>query len=232
MHWSTQSLFEPHILLILNQPLPHPTLLQQIVQHSKYIICADGGANRLRPYGILPHHILGDLDSLTPENRDYYTSKGVSIEKSHDQDSTDFQKCLNKIESLYGKSETVLALGALSGRLDQIMSSMHTLFNNPIKTLLVSNESIAFLLEKGEHTLHILPWEGPSCGLFPLTSDNVLCSSKGLVWDMDNLRLGFGHLISTSNVIQGSGNRTVQVLCSDRLMWSVQVDLTTEHGFK
>lgn len=39
-----------------------------------FLICADGGANRLYEYKkeIIPKCIIGDLDSLKPEIQDYY----------------------------------------------------------------------------------------------------------------------------------------------------------------
>lgn len=73
-------------------------------------ICADGGANRLYdqiPDMVtsidattarqqhLPDLIKGDLDSVRPEVRDFYMSRGVPIiDLSSDQDTTDLEKCL------------------------------------------------------------------------------------------------------------------------------------------
>jgi len=48
----------------------------------------------------LPHLIKGDLDSIRPDVLKFYTSHGVPIaDLSHDQMSTDLQKCLRYIET-------------------------------------------------------------------------------------------------------------------------------------
>lgn len=48
----------------------------------------------------LPHLIKGDLDSVRPDVLEFYTSHGVPIaDLSHDQMSTDLQKCLRYIET-------------------------------------------------------------------------------------------------------------------------------------
>lgn len=48
----------------------------------------------------IPHLIKGDLDSIRPDVLEFYTSHGVPIaDLSHDQMSTDLQKCLRYIET-------------------------------------------------------------------------------------------------------------------------------------
>jgi thiamine pyrophosphokinase len=48
----------------------------------------------------LPHLIKGDLDSVRPDVLQFYTSHGVPVVNlSHDQMSTDLQKCLTYIET-------------------------------------------------------------------------------------------------------------------------------------
>ena len=72
-------------------------------------ICADGGANRLyerEQQGATachPHVIIGDLDSIRPEVAAHYRDRGTQVlDLSHDQDSTDLQKCVDYIETHLG----------------------------------------------------------------------------------------------------------------------------------
>ena len=103
--WSTSAFTspaasEPTALIILNTPLVHDRLFTQIWANCALVslflhefdsdwtaatlkYCADGGANRLydsyaessRSAEFIPDLILGDLDSLRPEVREYYASK-------------------------------------------------------------------------------------------------------------------------------------------------------------
>ncbi|GFH13873.1 thiamine pyrophosphokinase, partial [Haematococcus lacustris] len=76
-------------------------------------VCADGGANRLHdelPLLLpeepaeqvlarhLPDLVLGDMDSLRPPVRDFFTTRGVCVRPSDDQDTTDLHKCLAYVQ--------------------------------------------------------------------------------------------------------------------------------------
>lgn len=46
---------------------------------------------------IIPHSIVGDLDDLRQEVRDYYKQKGVEIQHDKSQDKTDIEKSVDYI---------------------------------------------------------------------------------------------------------------------------------------
>ncbi|KAJ5850513.1 hypothetical protein N7455_010369 [Penicillium solitum] len=107
MEWDPSRFFRPegspspYALLILNQPI-NEKAFGVLSKYASYIICADGGANRLfdmpedneTESKQLPDSIVGDLDSIRPAVREYYEKLGVSILQDPDQYSTDFTKCL------------------------------------------------------------------------------------------------------------------------------------------
>ena len=82
-----------------------------ILKDADIIIAADGGANLCRSQKIKPAYIIGDLDSITYENMEFFSdSKFIEIPE---QDQTDLQKALDyalslnptkiKIISVFGK---------------------------------------------------------------------------------------------------------------------------------
>jgi thiamine pyrophosphokinase len=150
-------------LLILNQPLEIRGLLyHKIGGNAVYRVAADGGANRVHDMNIsnkgFPNSldldtIIGDLDSLRPDVREFWCEKGSEIIHDPDQYSTDFTKGVKYIksfevpegaeftpsnierreakgrglkESLYNKD--IVCIGGLGGRVDQGMSTMHHLY--------------------------------------------------------------------------------------------------------
>lgn len=63
-----------------------------------------------------PAVIAGDLDSISTDVKQFYTQQGTKIiDLSHDQDSTDLQKCLLEVENQFGaedlKQYTIVAAG-------------------------------------------------------------------------------------------------------------------------
>ncbi|KAJ6164394.1 hypothetical protein N7470_003066 [Penicillium chermesinum] len=121
MDWDPSRFFRatgnasPYALLVLNQPI-NEKAFGVLSEHGEgfpigadrppsYIICADGGANRL--YNVtkslgkqstqLPDVIVGDCDSILPSVRHHYAKLRVPIIVDPDQYSTDFTKCLKYV---------------------------------------------------------------------------------------------------------------------------------------
>ncbi|KAK9475490.1 thiamine pyrophosphokinase [Dipodascopsis tothii] len=224
-------------LIILNQPITDIELLKTVWGNAKIVACADGGANRLhdclseaeRPK-FKPDFIAGDLDSLTVSTREYYETLGVPIVHNSDQNSTDFDKCLDHMEhelkSPVFEKLSIVAFGATGGRVDQIFHSIHQLFKlelvaEPTKNLtLLSDDSLTFLIPPGE-------WEvntprsvlGPTCGLIPITGESVI-STDGLVWDVKDWTTSYASRISTSNAM---ARDSIFVKASNTILFTMEI---------
>ncbi|KXG50271.1 thiamine pyrophosphokinase, eukaryotic [Penicillium griseofulvum] len=110
MEWDPSRFFRPsgspspYALLILNQPI-NEKAFGVLSRYASYIICADGGANRLfdmpqvNEESKLPDSIVGDLDSIRPAVREHYEKLGVCVLQDSDQYSTDFTKCLKYLNA-------------------------------------------------------------------------------------------------------------------------------------
>jgi thiamine pyrophosphokinase len=44
-----------------------------VIKGSDLIICADGGANYAHEMGLIPAYIVGDMDSIRPEVKEFFT---------------------------------------------------------------------------------------------------------------------------------------------------------------
>jgi len=58
------------------------------------IIAADGASDFLCKNKILPDVIIGDLDSISPSAKKYFTGKNVKIRRIIDQNRNDLEKCI------------------------------------------------------------------------------------------------------------------------------------------
>jgi thiamine pyrophosphokinase len=147
-----------------------------------------------------------------------------------DQDETDFTKSLRVLESFVSELEldSVIALCETSGRLDQILANINTLFKNALKpaeisrpVFILSANSLSWLLTAGDHEINIPDcvkklW----CALIPLEPTTV--STSGLKWNLTNHTMKFGGIVSTSNKYDGVSD-VVKISTDKALLWSMGI---------
>ena len=197
----------------------------------------------------LPHLIKGDLDSIRRDVLEFYTAKGVPIaDLSHDQMSTDLQKCITYIEhhlhvtedhqppnsaaihheqrndtaaETHRQVDTIVAVGAHGGRLDHILSNLSTLHMfRHLDIVLCGDGNLTRLICRGK--TEIRPHravEGPTCGLIPLMGPAV-ATTTGLHWNLDATQMQIGGLVSTSNLLEGD---VVEVETDVDLIWTTEM---------
>ncbi|TID21053.1 hypothetical protein CANINC_003548 [Pichia inconspicua] len=181
---SLNSETETNILLILNQKINiHPLLFKNIWNSSTLRICADGGLDRLNEYNdsYIPDYVVGDLDSVTNRNLNFYSSIGTNIILQSSQFYMDFTKAVsvakvhlvNKnflinlpdtIDSVEKYVDSIdfpkindslkfLILGGIGGRFDQTLQIISQVYQNSI-----IDNTIQFALLNSEHNeiIHFL----------------------------------------------------------------------------
>lgn len=221
----------PLAMIILNQPITRLDTLRRAWAASSVRLCADGGANRLydalspsEREIMLPTIIKGDLDSLRPDVRAYYSSRGVKVKKVADQDSTDLHKCIDEVETIElasGTSFSLLLFGGLSGRFDQTIATCSTMLKLQRKapTFIISEDSLAWCLPSGAHLIEIdQATMGETCGLLPLAGPSRI-RTEGLKWDFDWLSSMDGPVSSSNHVT----DKDAFVHTSETIFWTVEI---------
>ncbi|KAJ3802798.1 thiamine pyrophosphokinase [Lentinula aff. detonsa] len=222
------------VLVLLNQPFS-AALLRRLWNSTCWHCCADGGANRLldtlldTTASYLPDLVKGDLDSLRPDVREYYNSKGVPVVKDDDQDSTDLMKCVHAIIEKEKKERTnqyeIIILGGLAGRLDQTIhtiSYLHKLRKVRERVYAITDDNVCWVLDSGEHEIEIdHTILGMTCGLLPVGIESTILSTSGLRWNLRDHSSSFDGLVSTSNHLVPGEN--VWVKTSKPILWTVEL---------
>ncbi len=110
--------------------------------------------------------------------------------------------------------------GALGGRLDHTIANLASLIRYPqLRVVLMGDGNLAQVVPPGSSTIVPVPGvEGPTCGLVPLFGD-VVCSTKGLRWNLADTPMSMTGLISTSNLIE---EEHVHVESNAPLLWTVE----------
>lgn len=152
------------------------------------LVAADGGAGHALAQNHLPSAVIGDFDSISPQNlaqippeRQFHVAE---------QDSTDFEKALRSI-----RAPLVVAVGFLGGRVDHQLAVLNALVRDiGPPCIVLGTEEVIFHLPS-QITLPLAAQETVS--LFPLRS--VMAHSTGLHWPLQGLRMQPGGQIGTSN---------------------------------
>ena len=155
-------------------------------------VAADGGAKTLFDHGHSPLAVIGDLDSLAPS-----LQAQVPPERLHciaEQDSTDFEKCLSRIEA-----PLVIGLGFLGGRVDHQMAVQSVLDRYAYQRCLLIGTRDVVCVVPPQFALD-LP-VGTRVSLFPMAPTKV--TSQGLYWPTDELEFSPNGQIGTSNRCSG-----------------------------
>lgn len=156
------------------------------------LVAADGGANFCLREGIFPHAVIGDFDSLDPDAR--AALPDTRFLHVSEQDSTDFEKCLTRIEAPF-----VLATGFTADRLDHTLAVLSTLARQVgPPTVILGTHDIVFAAPT-ELALALTP--GSRLSLFPMGP--VAGRSTGLRWPIEGLSFAPAGLIGTSNEVTG-----------------------------
>eukprot|EP00644_Phytophthora_capsici_P016498 jgi/Phyca11/124023/e_gw1.52.57.1 len=202
-------------------------------------VCADGGANRLYDRSVTlevqdrvaPKFIKGDLDSLRPDVRAFFTEKGTTVLQDPDQNSNDLDKCLELIyqEQKGNDKFSVMIFGAMGGRFDQEMQSINALFRWKDKfqqLVLLSDETTARLLEP--QVRHVISpnfhFETRTCGLIPIAGECKHVTTSGLKWNLSpGMETRFGGLVSSSNHVDDACEK-VEVVCDAPLIWTTELE--------
>ncbi|XP_037964884.2 thiamin pyrophosphokinase 1 isoform X1 [Plutella xylostella] len=248
-----------YAIMVLNRPVcQDKVFIENLWNNAIVRITVDGGTSKWDNYvRNLPHEmqtnmkrpdlVTGDFDSITEDTLEKYKKQGLRpapfadqpsvIVHTPDQNHTDFTKALMELYTYCQSNELlldhVIVLGQASGRLDQILGNIQTLFLAKEQSLLghstglylLSDDALSWLLNPGDHVIHV-PEEIRNhkrvwCSLVPIgeTCDSV--TTSGLKWNLDNSTLKFGCLVSTSNTFSGAEKVTVK--CSHTILWSMKI---------
>lgn len=181
---------------------------QRWVREGDLVVGADGGAARALVWGLYPHLVIGDMDSLPGQARATLRAHHCQfVEHPRAKDETDLELAL--AYAVERGAQEIVILGALGGRLD------HTLANVLLLALpqlcgtsvrIANGDEQTLLVQSGEAvTLEGQP--GDLVSLLPLGGDARGVTTIGLAWSLrdDVLRFGFSRGVSnemTASVAQ------------------------------
>ena len=179
------------VTLIGGAPLDSDDLSQALAL-APVVAAADGGADTALANGLVPQAVWGDFDSISARAR-----AGIPPENLHpvtEQDSTDFEKCLSRIDA-----PLVIAVGFAGAHHDHFLAALSTLSRRiGPPCILIAAEDVITLCPP-EIALDLRP--GTRLSLFPMGPASGY--AQGLKWPIDGLDFAPDARIGTSNAATG-----------------------------
>lgn len=171
------------------------------------IIAADGGLRQAQYFGLQPHIIIGDMDSLSPEE---LTTAALTRAEIHrfppEKDETDLELALLHTASI-GASHIRIFAG-LGKRLDQTISNIYLLALpalHDIDVRIVAGKQEVWLAYPGETVI-----EGEvddTLSLIPLNGEVARVRTENLYYPLKEETLRFGPARGVSNVMTAATAR-------------------------
>jgi thiamine pyrophosphokinase len=191
-----------HVLIVGSAPTD-PAQLRHLHGDAQYLICADGGGDAALRAGLSPDLLLGDMDSISPENLKRLRDSGVRIvEHRPEKEKTDIELALDTAVAL-GAARITIA-GALGGnRLDHSLGNL-LLLSMPelrgIDTRMVAGYTLAQAVWT---SAVILGRAGDYVSLFPLSDQVLGVRTEGLRYPLHGETLHRAYTRGVSNELVG-----------------------------
>ncbi|MGZ3216755.1 thiamine diphosphokinase [Paracoccus sp. T5] len=166
--------------------------LTQALGVAPVLVAADGGADQALALGRAPDWVIGDLDSISHSARRRIPSSRVM--HVAEQDSTDFVKCLSRIDA-----PVVMAVGFAGLRLDHTLAALTAMVQPqaPCVVMLASDDVIFACPPR--LMLPLMP--GTRVSLYPMGPAQG--TSTGLEWPIEGIGFAPGGRVGTSNRATG-----------------------------
>ncbi len=189
-----------HAIIVANAPGFDAAPFAGLLASADLIVAADGGGNALRAAGVVPHVVIGDLNSLEPAAEEAFRAAGAEVIRyPAEKDETDLELAL--LLAVGRGAGQVDILGAIGGRWDQglanvAMLALPELAAVQVRLLDINQE--AFLARGAAEipgaagdTVSLLPLGGPAHGV----------TTRGLYYPLEGATLRFERSRGVSNLI-------------------------------
>lgn len=193
------------LVILDGDPLGSDAWLANLAKRADTVIAADGGAARLAKAGRRPDLVVGDMDSLSADDRGALERAGVAFEvHPHEKDQTDAELALDA--AVQRGADEIVVVGAFAGpRLDHVVGNLlllgHEDFAAIDVALVTERETFRSLLGPGILELEGEP--GDWVTLEPLTDLVRGIATDGLRFPLRHEELVRGSTRGVSNELTG-----------------------------
>jgi thiamine pyrophosphokinase len=167
-----------------------------------YIIVADGGAKNAAYYHLPIDAVIGDMDSIQPQQLSTLESQGVAIYRfPPEKNETDLELAL--LHAVEHGAKQIRIFSAIGGRFDQTLANVYLMVIPQLTdcdVAMVSGDQFLRVLSAGEH---IIQGEvGDTISLIPMTNTVTGIETQALKYPLRHESLVLGPARGVSNVLE------------------------------
>ena len=170
------------------------------------LVAVDGGLKHIAALGRIPDVLIGDLDSVTPEEVAACRMAGSEVIRfPAEKDETDLELAVN-LACERGTSRLVI-VGATGGRLDQTLGNLLLLTRPDLSQIDACLDDGVQVVRLVRDSLSLSGSAGDTVSLIPLTLEVEGIVTEGLKYRLDGERLRQPSTRGISNVMLASEAR-------------------------
>lgn len=177
--------------------------LSNSVTAKDYVICADSGVDYAIESGIIPSRVVGDLDSISDDGRQFIEHRRIPVEVFPiEKDMTDAELALRSVPV----SDEILFVCSLTGRIDHVTANLN---------LAVKLHSEGYAITVTDGYSYCLPMvDSETIELSELSNSNMSVSlipydlevkgvtTSGLYYELNDATLLWGTTLPISNKLK------------------------------
>ncbi|HBC29868.1 MAG TPA: thiamine diphosphokinase [Clostridiales bacterium] len=192
-------------LIVGNGEEVHKSIIENLKYD--YVICADGGLEKVKNYGITPDIIIGDFDSVALNVLKQYENK-IPVEKfPSEKDFTDMELA---VEFAVSKGyNNIILTGASGTRLDHTLGNillMEKYYKDGVNISIIDNNNEMKIISDNAE-LFIEYKEGYYISIIPVTEYIQGLYLEGFKYNLDNVNVQRGSTLCISNQIKDNKGR-------------------------
>jgi len=179
--------------------------LADVIKKTDRIICVDGGAKYAAALGVVPHVIVGDMDSVDRDLLHRLSECGALL-KEHPADKDDTDTALALADALADNPEEILILGAIGSRFDHTLANVHLLriaLDFGIRARIIDECNEISLIAPGR-TEVVEGAPGEIFSLLPLTREVTGVNVREVKWPLQDATFIMGNPYGVSNKLAAS----------------------------
>jgi len=187
------------VVIIANGTINDLEFYQGQIREEDFLICADGGANHALAMGLIPHLVVGDLDSIDVQVRKKLCSTPTKfLQYPAQKEKSDLELALDKAIELC--PEEIVMIGVFGGsRMDHTYANLMLLnvsFHRGINAKIIDEDHEVRLVNS---EINIQGQPGDYLSLLPLTAEVEGVVTEGLKYPLKGETLYFSSSRGLSN---------------------------------